>query len=602
MKNKHAIPTTGDIEKDVLECFPLAVEKHLRDGGSLRDGGRRCFRPSSHGLKQFMKDWKSEKSLLYEHFPLDGRLYLSAEEEGEPPSLGDVRMGRSYAFDFLKGKIVRDNILNQDTMEQSENICSRFWKWFADRIDKCAPKELQNNKHDATGMKLSKKLKKEFEESWMGDNTEKLSELLQVALSKVTEALKGKGIVCLSVHPIDILLQSTFTSSWSSCHTLGHEYGAGPVSLALDTVTAVAFSYGNSWIDLGDGWSYPEKKWRQLVFFDMMRGSAIMGRVYPGQDSVAEKLTRKLAAKVLASYHGVEAKWYAKTLYGHAGTNGRDEDSEDEEGQLDPVIEFSAVSSWQYDGDAPTYRIKLKQLKDGSKGKNPVCNYGIDIIPCLDCGDDRYDPDRDRSLLVCTDCAGLETCHHCDRDFPDEDITHNNGEPLCIECTERFYFRCDACGELHHEDNGREYLWNGGELCNHCAEDMISDDNLERCDRCGDLFGDGHSGAYTNHDLGAYFCPNCSRETTFVCEECDEWLPNREALPDDDSRCEDCGPREEGEEEEHEVEEAELDANWFNPPRGHGRITATQAMLNWGGLQNALERQIREDIRRMTLR
>jgi hypothetical protein len=94
------------------------------------------------------------------------------------------------------------------------------------------------------------------------------------------------------------------------------------------------------------------------------------------------------------------------------------------------------------------------------------CDHCYELVPV----DDMVAVDNNDGY-VCESCAdNCYTCDHCGNLFSDHNIAVNTiGATLCEYCYNEYYFTCEECGEVYHQEDG-EYI-NGYNYCSTCADD-----------------------------------------------------------------------------------------------------------------------------------
>lgn len=145
--------------------------------------------------------------------------------------------------------------------------------------------------------------------------------------------------------------------------------------------------------------------------------------------------------------------------------------------------------------------------------------------------------------------------------MPEDDYyTTRNGSRVCYDCYCNFYFTCEDCGDVVHNDdycnvvdygcvcitcvNSNDY-WE----CTHCNRmyssnathydvegDSVCDiciSNYYYCDECNEYFND-----CTIVDNGSHVCDSCLEECYTKCDCCNEYVRNEDV--DEVMACNDC--------------------------------------------------------------
>lgn len=337
------------------------------------------------------------------------------------------------------------------------------------------------------------------------------------ALSIATSYLSSRrGKVVLSVNPLEILLASMHTTGWRSCHRLnGGEYCNGPVAYMLDNCTAIAYATRSaSPCDQVGGLVLPVKFWRQMVFFDLEAGSALMSREYPGGVIALARAARKAAATVLAKYRGIEEppRWFVRHIDYDRGSH----DDNDPQDAYYTYLE-DADGYWHY-RDPVKSRIRLNP-----DGKPPTVKPGVAYLICPACGAERECDDDESAELLCSSCRE-ETlvCSVCGGDLTHEDAWYDpDGDPLCESCFHDNYAYCGHCDEAYsHEDLMRAQDRYGDyiQICERCAEYY----SYYTCCHCGEYV---HPGSVVLSAYDDAYCQACAEDELLRCDCCNGLYP-----------------------------------------------------------------------------
>jgi hypothetical protein len=105
--------------------------------------------------------------------------------------------------------------------------------------------------------------------------------------------------------------------------------------------------------------------------------------------------------------------------------------------------------------------------------------------------------------IKCSCCGNM--VNECDT------CTDEHGNVICDDCRIEYYYICDICGKLIHEDDMTYF--DNTIYCSDCVDSYLCE-----CDDCGELFerGDGYHTAN-----GRYICGDC-RDNYVYCRDCDE--------------------------------------------------------------------------------
>ncbi len=471
--------------------------------------GEKGFPISHAGLSALREAYERNKQALLRLFPEGGRIFAESEVDPDPEEVrailkttraGSRNLLEPSRFDFIKSADEGEGVFS--LVEAFAQIFLTTEELFKNRLEEDKTRELPNGQKLNKGMKASKALGQFMRSSdnlWTSPSgrfrsypddpphRELAMELASIYFSVILEAVTGleKETVVLSVNPLDILLQADYTSGgWSSCHRIGGPHRTGPPALAIDDATMIAFAYrGTDMPVIGaergaEGFPYPLKVWRQLIFMAPHQQLAYQGREYKAPAPRLARAARHMVGQIMCDANGSEVrKWKVRGLSGFAPLikNG-DPDEQDyvlEEGQR-----VSRRSRWYYD-DPLSVRIRLEEITNMD-----TISSGVLFLPCWKCG-------HLRDLEV--------------------EASHSNEEnPVvtykCLTCRDR---QCQSCGTRNEtvkvfslitsaETRGRHVLCvscahEAIRTCSNCGENAINlysvSDNIRNvCARCRDYF------------------------------------------------------------------------------------------------------------------
>lgn len=383
-----------------------------------------------------------------------------------------------------------------------------------------------------------------------------LRNILLDAFSVAISSVKPQEYtVVLSVNPLDMLLVSECTTGWRSCHSLDGDYCTGPLAYMLDDVTAVAYAYTRYIKKTVFDFSLPKKMWRQMVYFDMKRQSALLSREYPQKNADLTKEVRRLAANLLCAEHNKPCNWKFKNLTDSTALLGEQESYD----STRDCYELYNSSNWQYQ-DAAIAWIRLPG------GQPPSIRIGVEELICPACGCKRDEDDEHDTIFCCRGSARVH-CAGCDERIHEDDVHYGpDDEPYCESCFSDSFIYCYYCDNVICIDDAytgpddRSY-------CEHCFNDMFTscancgepvdnddvylgsddqpycemcfDDIFTTCESCGEVINneDAHMGVD-----GEPYCEDCFNDNFTYCTSCNKLLCNEDALIGEDNEpyCEDC--------------------------------------------------------------
>lgn len=412
-----------------------------------------------------------------------------------------------------------------------------------------------------------------------------VTQFVTTVYSQIAQGMLGREVtVALSANPVDMVLASSHTTDWSSCHSIFEGcYATGPIDYLMDGSTLIAFAYrdvlpiAKLQRELGCEVPWPRKLWRQMVYFDVAAQGAVMSKEYPGVDEVYAREARSLAALLLSRVCGVSHDWKV----GNAdclrdGDAHPDTDDYVYAGRR--YVMHLNGQEWHYP-DLPTRVVRMSP--DGTlphvyvgaddmicpacgayrdcnsdETKHLLCSACADSYVCEECGervdeDDAYEAPDNCGAYYCRDCYSqiYATCDCCNEDCPrDEMQTDAYRNILCSSCVDNYRYSCENCDELYMEEDIVIASDTGCAYCRDCAESLIEDGTLHRCSDCGEVFEcEGNCEPVADND--EIYCRECvaymlRRGHLRRCEHCDQLLASEDSVVCVDGQyyCHDCYP------------------------------------------------------------
>ena len=277
-----------------------------------------------------------------------------------------------------------------------------------------------------------------------------------------------KGELCVSIHPLDYMTMSDNNCGWDSCMSwqAPGDYRLGTVEMMNSPCVVVAYLKASEDMDIGGGYEWNSKKWRQLF---IVTPHIITGiRQYPYNsdelNAYVLKWLRELAHK--------NAGWgpYSENMSKVRNYNNNVFADLDCESRIEFYTHFmyndfyAEHNSYVAASIPPEYKLKFSGETE-----------------CVVCGEDitHYDDSMtDASCLTCNDCEHVWYCSECGQRMGenDEAITID-GYRICEYCYNEHYRSCSLCEETHHEndfytvylrDENREFTSYSIEVCSDC--------------------------------------------------------------------------------------------------------------------------------------
>lgn len=131
------------------------------------------------------------------------------------------------------------------------------------------------------------------------------------------------------------------------------------------------------------------------------------------------------------------------------------------------------------------------------------------------------------------------TCAHCGAVIEGEALRTHDGQLICEDCYDRFYFTCHDCEEIHPQYEAvtinpgcyDEYV-----VCSDCHDDGVDNGEYCQCDGCGDVFDDNRISMHGNgrHNDIYHICNYCE-DNYVTCDSCGDIIHIDDADWDEDN-------------------------------------------------------------------
>lgn len=345
------------------------------------------------------------------------------------------------------------------------------------------------------GMKINRALKFFFP-----NDKESLTDI-QNEVSRILQKDKVKGILCISVHPLDFLSSSENTYNWRSCHALDGEFRSGNLSYMVDSSTVICYLRSKNLEQHLPNFPFKvpwnSKKWRMLLHFSEDWEMMFAGRQYPfsseqGMDIVKDKLLKS------AGFPDSWTKWDNTKI-----TN----------------FTYSTGEKIELNGEYLEIGHKLKEIKDlvkvgpGSQNFNDILSSSF------------YDPYYSFRLHKRNMYWDIED-YYCKS-------TSYTGTTFTIGGA----VRCLCCGKY-------DILIPQTMRCISCEEEYGTEeiDDFVYCEDCGRrVYYDNTIFVYSDYYDGFRVCPECAEEYD-RCDECGSYITPENKVIDKDGRvfCRHC--------------------------------------------------------------
>ena len=253
-------------------------------------------------------------------------------------------------------------------------------------------------------------------------------EAFRIAHSNILAEKMQKGVMCLSIHPLDYLTMSDNTYDWESCMNWRNSgcYRIGTVEMMNSPCVVVAYIKGQESMRFGN-FEWNSKKWRNLFIVNSNLICGIKGYPYQSDkfDKICIEMLRDLAETNLGfTYCDDIVEHYfdcqSEVLYIE---------------ELDKNIRFDFETRYMYPDFGNNNTTHLVVSKDARS--TIKCNYS-GPTECMYCGElmdeSNYDCD-DCSYVICNDCMAAIKCEHCGcRISADDEVYELDGTTMCYDC------------------------------------------------------------------------------------------------------------------------------------------------------------------------
>jgi len=503
------------------------VHESWQLAGELIANSLKMSKNNLFGLGEIEEEYLKRKEYLIPYFDEDLRLRINIEEDKEPFYESDIL---SVIHEWKEEKVY--NLYERKRKYYKLGNCETAMNFIASVFKKeLETQEIVSGKLNSqiningktldAGTKISKYLKclaeNENEErlyfkrlsfennnysgqsGYYYEDKDLLIEYILDLYSQIFSSIKDpKGIVVLSINPVDFMLASAHTDGdWTSCHNFQDGcYKTGVLSYALDEVSMIAYAYNKT--SLANYHPFkkemPLKLWRQMVYLDERTRSIYFSKNYPGVMPIFSKYARKLAGKMASKLFNVEPVWkvsgdYVSLLEGEKKVPKCNTENQGEShfNYADGI--YSSIA-----------------MMEGGKFVDTIFT-GVGALICPICGDIKdIDDDDGGESFACYDCRNGNRCFSCGRAIGDYDgVVTQTGEHYCLSCAEEHVSECSICENIYSNEDMEEieYIDEDGDMiietvCEDCFHTYFS-----RCTECNELYKTFDA----NNVLG--LCPRC---------------------------------------------------------------------------------------------
>lgn len=277
---------------DLATMEEMKSKVNIKDFKKIIAGSLNLIPKDMKGVEQIIHQWAFNKKEIYRVFDRKFNLSKEVEFDKDENMMEQERIKMYHEFPgyyyVLKQFSNREFIKNQ-----LEHTLDYDWNRLHSRIYK-------------TGERISKILDEAFK-----------NDKFNIYLSDIIAQNKIKGIVEVSIDPIEYLLMSLNVSGWSSCHTLhkvnqGLSYGcysAGLFSYMCDSNSLIAFRHDDKMYEYKinkQKITAHSKNWRQMIWVTKDFKAFIASRQYPVEIEEISKTAREMLEEQIS---GDEVNW-----------------------------------------------------------------------------------------------------------------------------------------------------------------------------------------------------------------------------------------------------------------------------------------------------
>lgn len=418
-------------------------------------------------VNQLLEDWVNNKSDIYHAFGDKlihemGQIEVDLSEETRNNKFNDFIYGVNSTWSSYHNPAFYE-FMQAQREGFFENRVVSDWKV-----------------NDKVTLRAGMKLLKTFKYFW---KTKDDIDHWQTKASRYIQDAKIKGVLCMSIHPLDFLSSSVNNLGWRSCHAMDGEYRAGTLSYIADSATIICYiksAHDEILENFSPNIVWNNKKWRLLIERSESGNFLGAGRQYPM--AIDEQVLDKIRIEYADLFNkGPFSRWH------------------------DDQIETYDYKNHQEDGRQLRYKYipirgALYRLNDIVKDCDNPLHYNDLLnstcsLPLFSWS--RYATTTPKFVVgheVNCICCGINPIEQMAGDMM-----------LCNECADRYYTPCALCG-CHHPvdqmtwvDSLEDYV------CSECVSEACS-----YCEECGELVP--NDDIYWDDETGAYYCYDCYNE------------------------------------------------------------------------------------------
>ena len=438
----------------------MMFEKLTREDLAKIESYIRCYAPGdsyirrdmSKSLQHILRFWNDNKGEYLEQL-FGGQLILEKEVEYDHPRNKlwaeinkSINYGEMSVFYYNFKKAIGDKFQYNDEyyalldLIGIDNLLDNRIRWQPEH--NVVQFDTEHSLKITKGAKVMRLLGKAA--AYLGLTAD--FEQFRLKHSLILNQKKLKGILCLSIHPLDYMTMSDNANNWTSCMnwmTVG-DYRAGTVEMLNSKCVVVAYLRSDKDELRFESHSWNSKMWRSLIVVDPQIITSIKG--YPYQN---EHLSTTCI------------EWLRELGVANCGwnlTNPAQElpESEDFDFKDRTISVYYECGSMYNDFGSCTH---YATISDDFVGSRTIFYSGE--LSCMFCGD-VCDRDDDSNMVLCYECAdsGCYTyCDCCGHRIYRDDAYYVDDTLMCEYCFDRNAGRCELSDEYcFNEDLETVYL------------------------------------------------------------------------------------------------------------------------------------------------
>lgn len=294
-KKRHTVK-----EKKMLEELKIMEEMknkvNIKDFKKIYAGSLKVSPTTLKGVELVLHQWAFNKKHLYKMLGKNLSITKEIEYQKTKEDMNGERetLYRECPALYYILREVSDTELLRNRLEHTYQ---RDWCQYGNSYD-----------YD-TGTKISKII-----------NDALKNDKINTLYSDIVAQSKIRGVIEISIDPIEILLMSTNVSGWESCHRINEIgsnkswgcFSGGIFSYMCDSTSMIAFRHNNKLYDFkiyNSKTQQRSKNWRQMVWINKDMTTFITSRQYPVKMDEITKQVREMLQEQICKYNKQENAW-----------------------------------------------------------------------------------------------------------------------------------------------------------------------------------------------------------------------------------------------------------------------------------------------------